>query len=225
MSFGFAEHLFCDKKLFYLSHKCQHFCHLSICICEHCACICIINIYVCIKIHKYICMYICLAYLSNSFAGNIHRTWGPKDFEMSTFFCIAKCLRKTSKNEKNNKKKRKEPASFYLLPYFMWQFYLLFSFALHLFQLVVAVVVVSFGLSQTHWHEKHTHTHAHTHAKRTGDTEEPFAYVLLSVCLCVLCVCVTCFSCLLFFYLFYYFFTFSYFLRCILRFFAVARLC
>lgn len=222
MSFGFAEHLFCDKKLFYLSHKCQHFCHLSICICEHCACICIINIYVCIKIHKYICMYICLAYLSNSFAGNIHRTWGPKDFEMSTFFCIAKCLRKTSKNEK---KKRKEPASFYLLPYFMWQFYLLFSFALHLFQLVVAVVVVSFGLSQTHWHEKHTHTHAHTHAKRTGDTEEPFAYVLLSVCLCVLCVCVTCFSCLLFFYLFYYFFTFSYFLRCILRFFAVARLC
>lgn len=221
MSFGFAEHLFCDKKLFYLSHKCQHFCHLSICICEHCACICIINIYVCIKIHKYICMYICLAYLSNSFAGNIHRTWGPKDFEMSTFFCIAKCLRKTSKNEKKNERNQ-HPSIFCLIlcDSFIYYFLLLcicFSWLLLLLLLVLAC--------HKHTGTKSTHTHTRTHMQKEQETLKSLLHMSFYLCVCVFCVCVTCFSCLLFFYLFYYFFTFSYFLRCILRFFAVARLC
>lgn len=184
MSFGFAEHLFCDKKLFYLSHKCQHFCHLSICICEHCACICIINIYVCIKIHKYICMYICLAYLSNSFAGNIHRTWGPKDFEMSTFFCIAKCLRKTSKNEKKNERNQ-HPSIFCLIlcDSFIYYFLLLcicISWLLLLLLLVLAC--------HKHTGTKSTHTHTHT-CKKNRRHWRAFC-ICPSICVSVCFVCV-----------------------------------
>lgn len=72
-----------------------------------------VNVSVSVSVSVFYTCTCVLAYLSNNFAGNVHRTRGDGYGAGDEHFCIAKCLANIHIHPRYTR------ASLYLLPYFM----------------------------------------------------------------------------------------------------------